>query len=338
MKKRMLALLISACAVLSLVGCRGNGVKDDVIEVKKYKGLEVDKVKTLEVTDEDIENSINSTLQSMSTTTEITDRAVENGDVVIIDYVGKVDGVEFEGGTAEGASLTIGSGQFIDGFEEAIIGHNIDEVFDINVTFPEEYHSEDLAGKDAVFTITLHKIQQVNVPELTEELVASLSATAKTIDAYKEEVKNDLQVSNEETAKSQLQQNVWRVLIDNCVIENYPEDTMKEMLESLNSQYGAYASMYGMEVEDFVKQMYGITLEDMAHELIKQELAVNLIAKKEGMVLTAEIYDKELAAYAERWGYEDPTEFEERVGRDQMEKMLLQNMVGEFLVENCKQK
>mgnify|MGYP000361561996 FL=1 len=128
----------------------------------------------VEVTDTDVEDSINSTLQTKSTQNDITDRPAQEGDVVTIDYEGKKDGVAFDGGTAQDQQLELGSGSFIDGFEDGIVGHNIGETFDLNLTFPEDYKSEDLAGQAVVFTVTLDKISEVIVPELTDELVAEL--------------------------------------------------------------------------------------------------------------------------------------------------------------------
>lgn len=335
MKKKILALAIGAVMAVSLMGC-GKDISNETITIKEYKGLKVEKVTPIEVTDEDVEMSIQSTLQTRATRTDITDRPVQTGDIVTMDYLGKVDGVAFEGGTAENAELKIGSGQFIDGFEDKLIGHTIGETFDIDVTFPKNY-AEELAGKAAVFTITLHKIQVEVVPELTEELVKELSATATTIEEYKAETKEDLKVSNEQTAKSELEQKVWQALIENCVIEKYPEDMMEAQLAAIDEQYAMVVSMYGMEVDDFLKQVYGITAEEMAQNLIKQELAVNLIAEKEGLVLSLEDYEAGLADYAMQYGYDDPKEFEEMVGEAEMKKMLLQKRVGDWLIENCVQ-
>ena len=335
MKKRILACIVAACTVLSLVGCGGE-IKNDKIKITQYKGLEVDKVESAEVTDEDVEASIQSTLYTLSTTNEITDRPAQEGDEVTIDYAGKVDGVAFDGGTAEDQTITIGEGKFIDGFEEQIIGHNIGETFDINVTFPEGY-SEELGGKDAVFTITLDKIVERIIPELTEELLPQLSTTATTLDGYRAEVKKDLETSNAESAKSELEQLIWNSLIENCVIETYPEDKMKEVTSNIESQFTYMASYYGMEVSALIENYYGITLEEMAQNLIKQEFAVELIAEKEKLTLTAADYDKGLADYAEQYGYDDVEEFEEMVGKEELQKTLLQKRVGEFLMENCKQ-
>lgn len=333
MKKRILAFALCMIMAVSVVGC---SISDGVITIKKYKNLKVEKVIPAKVTDEDIEMSIQSTLQTMATRIDVTDRPVQSGDVVTMDYLGKVDGVAFEGGTAKDAELLIGSQTFITGFEEAIVGHTVGETFDINVTFPKDYNKE-LAGKPAVFTITLHKIQVEKVPELTEELVKELSATATTIEEYKKETRAYLELSNAETAQSELEQKVWQALIENCVIEEYPEDMMKAQLASIEEQYSMVASMYGMELDEFLKEVYGITSEEMAHNLIKQQLAVKLIAEKEKLTFTLEDYEAGLADYAMQYGYDDPEEFEETVGEEVIRNMLLQKQVGNWLMEKCVQ-
>ena len=220
MKKKIIAALVGICTVVVMTGCGNKGISNDKITIKQYKGLEVEKVDPVEVTDTDVEDSINSTLQTKSTQNDITDRPAQEGDVVTIDYEGKKDGVAFDGGTAQDQQLELGSGAFIDGFEDGIVGHNIGETFDLNLTFPEDYKSEDMAGQAVVFTVTLDKISEVIVPELTDELVAELSESAKTIEDYKKEVKEDLETSNKQAAESEQQQNVWDALMEQCTVEN----------------------------------------------------------------------------------------------------------------------
>ena len=172
MKKRLFAGLLAGTMLLT--ACAGNtGIETDEIKISCYKGVEIEEVeKPAEITDEDVETAIQTTLEANATTTEITDRAVEEGDTVDINFVGKVDGEVFDGGSADNYSLVIGSGTFIDGFEDSIIGHNVGETFDWNGKFPEEYN-EELAGKDCVFTITVNAITLEEVPELNDEFVNS---------------------------------------------------------------------------------------------------------------------------------------------------------------------
>ncbi len=333
---KKLAAMLAVCTftMTMLVGCSGK-ISNDLITINKYKGLEVENVTVAEVSDEDVESSIQSTLYTIGTENVITDRAVQEGDFVVIDYVGTVDGVAFTGGTADDQTLEIGSDSYIDGFEDAIIGHKTGETFDINVTFPENY-SEDLSGKDAVFTITLDKIYEWVVPELTDELVVSqLSTTATTIEEYRAEQKANLETSNKEAAESEFLSKVWNALLDNCVVEEFPEDELADMITGIEAQYGTVASMYGIDVDTFIQSYYGITEQEMAENLLKQRYAIELIAEKEEITLTVAEYEAELEEYASRWGYTSE-EMEELVGHDELELMFIQERVGEWLVENCK--
>lgn len=336
MKKKIITLILGICTAAALAGC--GKISNDKITIEQYKGLEVQKVEAGKVTDEAVEESIQSTLQANSTKNDVTDRAVQEGDIATIDYVGKKDGVEFDGGSATDYPLAIGSGQFIDGFEEGIIGHNIGETFDLNLTFPEQYSSAELAGQDVVFTVTVKGIQEVVLPELTDEFIQEVSETSKTVEEYKKEVKADLERSNEATAKSTLQQNVWKALIEKCKVEKYPEDKKKELTDNVNAQYGQMAAMYGLaDAETLVKQVFGITIEEMVENTIKQEFAVELIAEKEGLKVSDKDYKAGVKKYAEQYGYDDTAEFEKIIGKDNLKKVILQEQVTDWLVENCKQ-
>ena len=202
MKKKLAVLAAGICALsLFLTGCSGE-ISNDYVTITKYKGVEIDKVDADAVSDNDVEAQINSVLQSKSTTTEVTDRAAQTGDTVTIDYEGKKDGVAFDGGTATDAQLTLGSGQFIDGFEDGVVGHNIGDTFDLDLTFPENYGNEDLAGQAVVFTVTLKGISQTDVPELTDEFVQSVSDTSKTVEEYKKEIKKSLKKNGKENQQN----------------------------------------------------------------------------------------------------------------------------------------
>lgn len=334
MKKRILALVMGLCMTASLVGCANGEISNDKIRIKQYKGLEITDT-TMEVTDEDVEMSIQSTLQTLSTKTDITDRPAQEGDMVVIDYEGKLDGVAFEGGTATEQSVEIGAGMFVPGFEEGIIGHNIGETFDVNVTFPEQY-AEELAGKAVVFTMTLHSIQEVHVPELTEDLLPQLSETAKTIKEYKAEVRKDLEASNKESAESAKEQMVWEKLLENCVVEKYPDGQVEEFVANVEAQLGEMAKQSDMTAAEMFEQYYGVDPETYVKNSIKMEYAIALIAEKENITLTAKEYEEGAAEQAMQQGYEDVEAFEETLGRETIELMILQPKVGKFLVENCK--
>lgn len=335
MKKRILALIMGLCMTASLVGCGNGEIANDKIRIKQYKGLEITET-VLKVTDEDVEMSIESTLQTLSTKTDITDRPAQEGDLVVIDYEGKLDGVAFDGGTATQQNVEIGAGMYIPGFEEGIIGHNIGETFDVNVTFPKDYQATDLAGKAVVFTMTLHSIQEVHVPELTKDLLPRLSETAKTIKEYKAEVRKQLEESNQASAESANEQAIWNKLLENCVVEKYPDGEVEKFVANVDAQFSEYAAQNNTTAAELFKMYYGVTPEDYVKNSVKMEYAIQLIAEKENITLTAKEYEEGAAEQAAQQGYEDVKALEKAHGRETIELMLLQPKVGKFLLDNCK--
>ena len=233
MKKKLAVLAAGICALsLFLTGCSGE-ISNDYVTITKYKGVEIDKVDADTVSDNDVEAQINSVLQSKSTTTEVTDRAAQTGDTVTIDYEGKKDGEAFKGGTATDAQLTLGSGQFIDGFEDGVVGHNIGDTFDLDLTFPENYGNEDLAGQAVVFTVTLKGISQTDVPELTDEFVQSVSDTSKTVEEYKKEIKKSLKKNGKENQQNTIKENAWKAVLENTTVNKYPKKDLKNIQDDM---------------------------------------------------------------------------------------------------------
>lgn len=339
MKKRLTTIIAGICALALLGGCAGNAgaLSNDNITIKKYKGLEVDIVETIAVTDEDVEMSIQSDLETLATKTDITGRPAQLGDIAIIDFEGKKDGVAFEGGAGTDYELELGSGQFIDGFEDGVVGHNIGETFDLDLKFPDNYSSEELAGQAVVFTVTLKGLQEKNVPELTEDILAQLESKATTIEEYKAQIRSDLEVSNQQTAEATLLSSVWDALIKNCDVKNFPKGMVDEYVKDLEAQYSYYAQMYGMEMDEFFKQVFGMSAKEVAKTTATQELAMTLIAEKEGLTIKDKDYEAGVKELASQYGYEDTEEFVKAYGEDSIRKALLQEKVGNFLVDNCVQ-
>lgn len=340
MKKKLTTIVAGICALALLGGCAGGGkgaLSNDNITIKQYKGLEVEKVETIAVTDEDVEMSIKSDLETLATKTDVTNRAAKLGDIAIIDFEGKKDGVAFEGGAGTDYELELGSGQFIDGFEDGVVGHNIGETFDLDLTFPENYGSTDLAGQAVVFTVTLKGLQEKNVPELTVDILEQLGSKATTIEDYKAQIRSDLEVSNKETAESTLLGSVWEALVEQCDVKKFPEGMVDEYVKNMKEQYSYYAQMYGMDIENFFKQMFGMSAEEVAKTTATQELAINLIAEKEGLTITDKVYKEGVKELASQYGYEDTEEFVKAYSEDAIRKALLQEKVGKFLVDNAVQ-
>lgn len=347
MKKRLAAILTGVLASsLLFTGCQASkGLETDEIKITQYKEVEVDQVeKPAEVTDDDVENYIQNMLQTNADTREITDRAVQSGDTATIDFVGKVDGEEFDGGSAEGYPLEIGSGAFIPGFEDSIIGHKTGETFDWNGQFPEDYGNADYAGKDVVFTITVNHISENVVPELNDKFVKSVSEESKTVEEYREEVKKLLAEQAEENYKSQLNSAVWQKVLENTEVSKYPDGEVEELIDSATKQYKSAAEYMGMEFEDYLEQI-GTTaeefekqIEDMARENVKQTMALKAIAKKEKLELSDEEYEKQLEKIVEASGYEDVDALKEAEKEEDLRDIALYNVVVEWLAKNCIQK
>ncbi|MEO2237704.1 trigger factor [Dorea sp. YH-dor226] len=347
MKKKVVAILTGALAASMLLsGCAASkGLETDELKISMYKGVEVEEVeKPEEVTDEDVENTINATLQSNATMKEITDRAVESGDTATIDFVGKMDGEEFDGGSSTDYPLEIGSGQFIDGFEDSVIGHEIGETYDWNGKFPDDYGNTDLAGKDVVFTITVKSIAQTEVPELTDDFVKQVSEESANVKEYKEEVKKQLEEDNEQNYEDSLTQEAWDKVLENTEVKKYPEDEVKEFSDSLIEQYKTAAEYYGQEYEDFIETQMGTTVEDfeqqvedVAKENIKQKMATEAIADKEKIKMDDETYEKELKELADLYGYTDVDSLKEAASEEDLKDIVLNNLVKEWVREHCVQ-
>lgn len=342
MKKRLLAGLLAG--IMILTGCaQSTGLETDEIKISCYKGVEVAEVeKPSEVTDEEVEAEIQAMLEANATYKEITDRAVKNGDTVDISYVGKVDGKEFDGGSADNYSLVIGSGTFIDGFEDSVIGHKTGETFDWNGKFPEEY-TESLAGKDVVFTITVNKITVEEKSELNDEFVKTVAENATTVEEYKEEVRTNLAKASQEQYEYTLKANAWNEVLKNTEVLVWPESVEESYNEALE-QYKSIAEMYGMEWEEFVTDQMGSSLEDFETEMYaqvqeseKEMLVTKAIAEKEGIELTDEVYEEQLAVMAALYGYPDAETLKQAAAEEELREIALAFVVMDYVVDNCVQ-
>ena len=281
-------------------------VKPDV-ELGNYKGLKATKY-VHKVTEEEIDARINQDVEKATTMADVTDRAVENGDIVNLDYAGSVDGVAFAGGTAQGQTLEIGSGRFIPGFEEQMIGMNLNEEKDLQVKFPEEYHAEELKGKDAVFHVKVNAIQTKVKPELDDDFAADVSEF-DTFAAYKESIVKELTDRAEKNADVRLENELVQQAVDaaDCDIPDAMiEDEMDIMLREMKMRM-----MYqGFRFEDYL-QYTGQTEEQMkemyrpeAKNRVKMQLVLEAMVKAENIEATEEDVEKATAEEAERMGRE----------------------------------
>ncbi len=274
------------------------------VEIENYLGIEVAK-KDTEVTDEALQEEIDRVLERNSRLVEVTDRAAQDGDSVVIDFDGYVDGVAFEGGKAENYTLALGSGNFIPGFEEQIVGHNIDDEFTIDVNFPEEYQAEELKGKESQFKIVLHEIKAKELPAFDDEFVKDVSEK-ETVDEYKEELKEELskklQTEAEKDEENQLLEKLAELLqaeIPEAMYENTINDMIKEFDMRMRSQ--------GMDMQTYMQYMgmdesgLRASYKPQAEQRVKLRLALEKIAEKEAIVPTEDEIEEEYNTLAEQY-------------------------------------
>ena len=277
------------------------------VTVTEYKGLTATK-DAVEITDEAVDAEIESVRKRNARTIDITDRAVENGDNVIFDFDGYVDGVAFEGGKAENHDLLIGSGNFIPGFEDQIIGKNIGENFDVVVTFPEDYHAAELAGKEAVFKCLIHEIKKSEMPEFDDEFVKDVSEF-DTVDEYKASVKANLTEKAEKDEDAKVDDQLIKAITEKLEGE-IPEVMFEDEAERCVRDYENRLRYQGMDLETFMKYT-GQTIETLktqfrpqAEQNVKTRLALEYIAKAENLTATEEDIATEYQKIADAYGIE----------------------------------
>lgn len=265
-------------------------IKPEVV-LGDYKGIKFDK-KEYNVKDEDVEDELKRLQERNSRLVEVTDRAVEDGDSVIIDYSGSVNGVKFAGGTAEKQTLVIGSKSFIPGFEDQIIGMKIGENKDINVKFPDEYHAEELKGKDAVFAIKLHEIKKKELPELTDEFIKD-AVGSESLSAYKEETKARLTKMNNDRAERELEDEIIKKISDNATVV-IPDALIENQIDNMVEEMNYRMSYQGLRLEDYLKyigktmEQYRADYKEQAESIVKSQLVIEKIIATEKIEATDE--------------------------------------------------
>lgn len=279
-----------------------------VAVVSKYKGLEAEKEEVV-VTDEDIDSEIMTDRKRNSRLLTVTDRPAEKDDKVIIDFEGFVDDVPFEGGKAEKQSLVLGSGSYIPGFEDQIIGHSAGETFDITVKFPEDYGAEHLAGREAVFKITLHEIKYEEIPELNDDFVKEVSDTLDTVDAYKADIKAKITERRQKAADKAFEDKLIDALIENTRVE-IPQPMIDAEIESEVSDFDYRLRSQGGSLEMYYKytgyneNTLRESFKPQAERRIRTRLALEAVIKAEGIAPTPEEIEEEYKKIAESYKME----------------------------------
>ena len=299
-----------------------------------YKGVTVEKT-IQSVTDEDVQNEIDNALANYPV--EV-DQAAKEGDTVNIDYVGKIDGEEFDGGSDQGADLKLGSGKFIDGFEDGLIGARKGETRTLNLTFPEDY-TQDLAGKAVEFTVTVNAVKEP-LSEPTDQWVADNIEGYDNIADYKAGIRSEQEESNEQTAENQVRYAAWTQVIDNCTINEYPETLVEVGKKLYKQQVETYAKYAGMELDAYIEssgltqEEYQSNMEEYGKNVAAQALVCQAICNKEGFAIGDDDYQKALQDMLTEHGCTEE-ELIQTYGQDNVEQSIMLNRVSNLIMENA---
>lgn len=351
--KRFLATVMATVLTASvLVGCgssadeknlSGINLEKYVTSVGEYKGMELTGEKT-EITEEYLESYVDYMLENSKQPVAVTGRPVQVGDLVNIDYVGKKDGVAFEGGTAQGADLEIGSGTFIEGFEDGLVGCNVGDTVDLNLTFPDPYHSAELAGQPVVFTVTVNAISELVRPELTDEYVKSLGVEEyQNVEEFYQAVRISLEDSATATYENELQTQITGKLMEICEFsDEVPEGLFSYYREQIYANFENQAASMGMGLTDFVSLYYGMTEEQFETEIdtgaansARQAMACAIIAQNEGLLVTDEELNASIEENYANFGFESVEAYMKDGNPEDYRDYLLTTKVLDFLMENA---
>ena len=316
---------------------KAEGFVKPEVSIEGYKGIEAEK-KVAEVTDEDVEAELTRSRERNARTVEVTDRAAAMGDICNIDYEGSVDGVAFDGGKGAGHDLKLGSGSFIPGFEDQIVGKNIGDEFDVNVTFPEEYHAKELAGKAAVFKTKLNAIKFEELPEADDEFAKDVSEF-DTLDEYKADIKAKMVKRNEDKAQGEFETALAEALMEKLVAE-IPEPMFEAETENFVRDYDTRLRQSGLDLNTYFKYT-GLTLDALREQMrpqaekqVKMRLALEKIAVLENLTVADEDVDAEYKRIAEAYNVPED-QVKSMIAADDIKADLLVARAMDLVKENA---
>ncbi|MDD4377026.1 MAG: trigger factor [Eubacteriales bacterium] len=327
MKKKIFTVFLVGALSMAMVGvmssCGQTKAYDydlsKYVTLGEYKGLEVSDIK-VKVTDEEVQDEINSRLEKAAKTENVKEGEVKDGDTINISYEGKIDGKTFENGSAESYDMTIGTTPMIDGFSEGLIGAKVGDTVTLNLKFPKDYHDDKVAGKDVVFTVTVNAKKVTKVPEFNLAFVKE-NSEAKSISEYKKLVKEDVYKSKYKDAEVEQKNALWEKITAASKIIDYPEVELKAKIKDTKASYEALAKQYNMEYADFIKQSmqmsvedFDKSLEDYAKTVVGQEMIMYAIADKENLEVTDKEYDEYIKNLLDEAGFTEKT-FEDAYGQ-----------------------
>ena len=313
------------------------------VKLGKYLGVQVTKIDT-SVSDDEVAAELEKEREKNARTVTVTDRAVQNGDTAVIDFEGFVNGVAFEGGKGENHPLEIGSHSFIDTFEDQLVGKNTGDEVEVNVTFPKEYHAEDLAGKPAVFKVKINEIKTKELPELNDEFASDVSEF-ETLEEYKESVKKNLEETKENNAKRTKEDEAIKKIIEKSEME-IPDAMIESQVQNMIQEFAQRLAQQGLSFDQYM-QFSGMTMDKMKEQVrpealtrIQSSLVLEQIAKEENFEITEDDVNAEIEKMAKAYGME-ADKLKEYVGDDEKESMkrdIAIEKAVQFIMDNVKER
>lgn len=307
------------------------------VELGEYKGIKAVK-KIYKVTDDEVEHELSHVQERNARILSVEDRAAQNGDIVVIDYEGFVDNVPFEGGKAEKQNLELGSKTFIPGFEDQIVGHNIGDEFDVNVTFPEEYHAKELAGKAAVFKVKLHEIKTRELPALDDEFAKDVSEF-DTLDEYKADIKKHIQEAKDRRAANDVEDAIIDQIIAGMKAE-IPEVMFENSIDNMVNDFAYRLQMQGLNLDTYLQytgmdmDSFRKTFREQAERQVKIRLALEKIAELEKLEASAEDLENEYKKIADQYKI-DVEKVKSAIKEEDVKKDILMNKAIDFVRDNA---
>lgn len=339
---RVVVAALSISMVMGVAGC-GNSDKASnsakkYVTLGEYKNLDVD-LTVSTITDEAVEEEIQSTLEQNAENQEVTDRTtVQEGDIVNINMTAIVDGEDFDDANLEDSDYTLGDNEYGEDFDKAFIGKNKGDTFDLTVTLPSDYSDDTYAGKEAAFNITINKIEKSVVPELNDEFVQSVSDDCKTVDEYRKYVKEDLQKTADDDNESSAKEDLMALAVENATIKGSSDDTYNLYYNQLVNDYTSYAQQWGMTFDNFISQFMGMDEESFKDFVLDQVYDIQVamaIADKEKLTVSDKEYKTLLKQYAEDYGWDSTDELEKAYSKEYLKNNMTRDKVLDFLFENA---
>lgn len=309
---------------------------EEYVELGNYKGLTVESA-VVEVTDEEVEEQVELLAQDYSEYKEITDRdTVQKKDYVNMDYTCTIDGQVNEDYSETDVDTQIGNGEYsIDGvydLDEKLTGAKVGDTVTINFTFPEDYDDTEVANKDCVMEVTVNKIEEEIIPEITDAFIKE-NTDCDTVEEYKEQTRQELEDSYNSEAEQNVQDDLWNMIVDNCTQKKeFPQELIDEQKQNLVAENEEWAGYFDMEVEDFIEEYYGMSLEDYAKQTLMNICVQDLLIKEEGITVTDEEYQEEIQTYINDYGYEDEDEIMEYYTEDEIRSDIMYNKLMKNLL------